>query len=63
MAGIAQNLAESHVIFGDTDYINQQMEIYGKVTKADLQRVAKKYLDLTGRVVLYYLPKSAETTE
>lgn len=63
MAGIAQNLAESHVIFGDTEYINQQMEIYGKVTKADLQRVAKKYLDLTGRVVLYYLPKSAQTTE
>jgi predicted Zn-dependent peptidase len=63
MAGIAQNLAESHVIFGDTDYINQQMEIYGKVTKADLQRVAKEYLDLNGRVVLYYLPKAAQPTE
>ena len=63
MAGIAQNLAESHVIFGDTEYINKEMEMYSKVTKADLQRVAQKYLDLNGRVVLYYLPKSAQPTE
>ncbi len=63
MAGIAQNLAESHVIFGDTEYINKEMEMYSKVTKADLQRVAKEYLDLNGRVVLYYLPKSAQPTE
>jgi len=63
MAGIAQNLAESHVIFGETEYINREMEMYGKVTKADLQRVAKKYLDLNGRVVLYYLPKAAQPTE
>lgn len=63
MAGIAQNLAESHVIFGDTEYINKEMEMYSKVTKADLQRVAQKYLDLNGRVVLYYLPKSAQSTE
>ena len=63
MAGIAENLAEAHVIFGDTNYINQTMEKYSKVTKADLQRVAKEYLNLEGRVVLYYLPKAAETTE
>jgi predicted Zn-dependent peptidase len=63
MAGIAQNLAESHVIFGDTGFINKQMELYNKVTKADLQRVAKEYLDLDGRVVLYYLPKAAQPTE
>lgn len=63
MAGIAQNLAESHVIFGDTEYINKEMEMYSKVTQADLQRVAKKYLDLNGRVVLYYLPKAAQPTE
>jgi len=63
MAGIAQNLAESHVIFGDTGFINKQMELYNKVTKADLQRVAKEYLNLDGRVVLYYLPKAAQPTE
>jgi zinc protease len=60
IAGIAENLAEAHVIYGDTQYINQVMDNYSKVTKSDLQRVAKEYLDLEGRVVLYYLPKSAK---
>jgi predicted Zn-dependent peptidase len=60
VAGIAENLAEAKVIFGNTNYVNQVMEAYAKVTKADIQRVAKTYMDLTGRVVLYYLPKSAK---
>jgi zinc protease len=60
IAGIAENLAEAKVIYGDTNYINQVMDAYAKVTKADIQRVAKEYMDLTGRVVLYYLPKSAQ---
>jgi zinc protease len=60
IAGIAENLAESKVIYGNTNYINQVMDAYSKVTKADIQRVAKEYMDLTGRVVLYYLPKSAQ---
>jgi len=47
------------VIFGSGMEINKQMEIYGKITKADLQRVAKKYLDLNGRgsVVLPFLKR------
>ena len=60
MLGIAQNLAEAKVIYGNTEHINQVMEGYAKVTKEDIQRVAKTYLDRTSRVVLYYLPKSAE---
>ncbi|MHA7131249.1 M16 family metallopeptidase [Algoriphagus namhaensis] len=63
MAGIAQNLAEAHVIFGDANYINETMEKYSQVTQADIQRVAREYLDLDGRVVLYYLPKAAAETE
>jgi len=62
MEGVAQNLAEAHVIFGDANYINQTMDKYSQVTKADLQRVAKEYLNLDGRVVLYYLPKTEEST-
>ncbi|GMQ35267.1 M16 family metallopeptidase [Algoriphagus taiwanensis] len=60
VAGVAENLAEAKVIYGDTNYINQVMDKYSQVTKADIQRVAKEYLDLNGRVVLYYLPKSAQ---
>lgn len=60
IAGVAENLAEAKVIFGDTNYVNQVMDRFSKVTKADIQRVAKEYLNLNGRVVLYYLPKSAQ---
>lgn len=63
MAGIAQNLAEARVFFGDTNYINQELSFYRKVSREDIQRVANEYLNLDGRVVLYYLPKSAQTTE
>lgn len=59
MAGIAQNLAEAKVFYGDTDYINQELEKYQEVTKEDIKRVAQEYMTLDGRVVLHYLPKSA----
>jgi zinc protease len=63
MAGIAQNLAQARVFFGDTNYINEELSKFREVKREDLQRVAQEYLTLDGRVVLYYLPKSAETTE
>jgi zinc protease len=63
MAGIAQNLAEAKVFFGNTNYINQTLDQYRKVKREDLQRVANQYLTLDGRVVLYYLPKSAQGAE
>lgn len=60
MAGIAQNLSEAKVFYGSTDYINQELEKYLEVTKEDIQRVAREFMTLDGRVVLHYLPKSAE---
>ena len=57
MAGIAENLATYHVFFKDTDLINTEIDRYMKITPADLQRVAQKYLIPTNRVVLTYLPK------
>ncbi|MBS9523761.1 insulinase family protein [Litoribacter alkaliphilus] len=62
MAGIAQNLAEARVFYGETDYINQELDNYRKVTREDIQRVANEYLTLDGRVVLHYLPKPASET-
>lgn len=61
VAGIAESLAEAKVYYGDTDEINKELSNYNKVTKADIQRVAKQYLGKEGRVVLHYLPKSAES--
>ncbi len=67
VAGIAESLANYHLYFGDANLINTEIERYMKVTREDIQRVAKKYFTKENRVVLYYLPKSAqqqpETTE
>jgi predicted Zn-dependent peptidase len=57
VAGIAENLANNHVYFGKTDRINNMLDNYMKVTREDIQRVAKKYLTQDARVILHYLPK------
>lgn len=61
VVGIAEQLANYHVYFGDANLINTEIDRYNKVTREDLQRVAKKYLDKNNRVVLHYLPKSAQS--
>lgn len=58
VAGIAENLAQNRMYFGNTELINQQMERYMSVTREDIQRVAKKYLTQDNRIILYYLPKT-----
>ncbi|WP_317191664.1 M16 family metallopeptidase [Fulvivirga sediminis] len=58
--GIAENLANYHVYFGDANLINTEIEKYMKVTKEDIKKVANKYLNKQNRVVLYYLPESAK---
>lgn len=56
--GLAENLANYHVYFGDADLINTEINRYMKVSKEDIKRVANKYLTKENRVVLYYLPKA-----
>ncbi len=58
VAGIAGSLADYHVFYGDTDLINSEIKRYMNVTREDIRKVAKKYLNKDNRVVLYYLPKS-----
>ena len=57
MAGIAENLANYQVYYGDANLINTEIARYMKVTREDLKNVANKYLNKENRVVLYYLPK------
>ncbi|HAH57684.1 MAG TPA: peptidase M16, partial [Bacteroidales bacterium] len=59
MAGIAENLSDYHMYFGDANLINNEIDRYMKVTKADIKRVANQYLTKENRVVLHYLPKQS----
>ena len=61
MAGIAESLANNEVYFGDANLINTELEKYKKVTREDVLKVAKKYLNKDSRVVLHYLPKEKTT--
>ncbi len=55
--GIAHSLAKYNVLYGDTNLINKEIDIYRAITREDLQRVAKQYLNKNQRIVISYLPK------
>ncbi|PKP49532.1 MAG: peptidase M16 [Bacteroidetes bacterium HGW-Bacteroidetes-12] len=55
--GIAENLANYFVYYGDANLVNTEIDRYMKVTREDLKRVANEYFRKDNRVVLHYLPK------
>lgn len=57
MLGVAENLANGYTFFKNTNEINMELDEIRKVTRQDIQNVAKKYLNKNQRLVLYYLPK------
>jgi len=58
---IAHSLAHFYILFdGQTGLINQQLDIYKSITREEIRKVAKKYLDKNQRVELDYLPSSDE---
>lgn len=63
IAGIAENLADYHVYYGDADLVNTELQKYLSVTREDIQRVAKKYLTQDSRIILHYLPKESDDSE
>jgi len=58
--GIAENLANYFVYYGDANLINTEVDRYMKVTREDIKRVANEYFRKDNRVVLHYLPKSEQ---
>jgi zinc protease len=58
MLGVAENLADGYSFYNkNTNHINEDLDEIRKITRQDIQNVAKKYLNPNQRVVLYYLPK------
>ncbi|WP_428743567.1 M16 family metallopeptidase [Tenacibaculum sp.] len=56
--GIANSLARFNVLYGDTNLINTEIEIYRSITREEIREVAKKYLNKNQRLVMEYLPES-----
>jgi zinc protease len=57
MLGVAENLADGYTFYKNTNNVNEELDEIRKITRQDIQDVAKKYLNKNQRVVLYYLPK------
>ncbi len=57
--GIANSLARYHMLYDDTNLINNEIDIYRSITREEIRDVAKKYLNPNQRVVMRYLPKEA----
>ncbi|NKI31526.1 M16 family metallopeptidase [Croceivirga thetidis] len=57
--GIANSLARNYMLYGDTNLINTEIDIYRSITREEIMEVAKKYLGKNQRVVIDYLPETA----
>ena len=58
--GIANSLARYYMLYGDTNLINNEIEIYRSITREEIRQVANKYLNTNQRLVLEYLPETDE---
>ena len=58
--GIAGSLATYYMLYGDTELINKEIDIYRSITREEMQEVAKKYLNRNQRAVIDYLPGEAQ---
>lgn len=55
--GIANSLARYYMLYGDTELINKDIDIYRSITREEIMAVAQKYLNPNQRVIIDYLPK------
>jgi predicted Zn-dependent peptidase len=58
--GIANSLARYHMLYGDTNLINNEIDIYRSITREEIKAVANKYLNANQRLLLEYLPEPAK---
>jgi predicted Zn-dependent peptidase len=56
--GIAENLAKYHMLYGDINLINNEIDLYHSITREEIREVAKKYLNPNQRLILDYVPST-----
>ncbi len=56
--GIANSLARYHMLYGDVNLINSEIDIYRSITREEIRAVAQKWLNPNQRLVLEYLPET-----
>jgi len=59
--GISNSLAKYYMLYGDTELINKEIDIYRSITREEIKAVANKYLNPNQRVVMDYLPEEKPT--
>ncbi len=57
--GIAGSLATYYTLYGETDLINKEIDVYRSVTREEIREVANRYLTPQQRLELRYLPEEA----
>lgn len=61
--GIAGSLANYYLLYGDTNLINTEIDLYRSITREEIRNVAKKYLNPNQRILIEYLPKNEKENQ
>lgn len=56
----AHNLARYYLLYGDTNLINSEINIYQSITREEIREVANRYLRPNQRLILDYVPQQAK---
>ncbi len=54
---IASSLVTSYMLFGDTNLVNTELDLYRSITREEIRDVARKYLKPNQRIIINYIPK------
>jgi predicted Zn-dependent peptidase len=63
LEGIAGSLANYYLLYGDTNLINTEIDLYQSITREEIMEVAKKYLGSNQRLLLKYLPEDKKESK
>ena len=63
LEGIAESLATYYQLYGNTNLINTEIDLYRSISREEIMEVANKYLNSNQRLVLEYLPQNQKESK